>query len=164
MNENERHVHIYLGDLPPGTSVHIHAGTGTVQEAIPAGPDDGGGPESAERAMLRRLAGYGQASALERIYDGLSELGYQPRVPETRVPGKQPEPYLSWFDPARGGPTVVRFQSDKLWFIRREDLDRLGDLPGGTTEIDDRRHNVNFPVRYEHVDAILEGARRLRQQ
>lgn len=114
--------------------------------------------------MLRRLKGYGQTSCLDRLYYGLVELGYRPRVPEVRASGKLPEPYLSWFDPARGGPTVIRFTAEKLWFIRREDLRSLADLPGGCTEDDgDRRHNVSFPMRDEHVPAILEGARRLKR-
>lgn len=116
------------------------------------------------REMLERLMGYGHASCLESIYEGLLELGYQPKVPDTRVPGRLPEPYLSWFDPARGGPTVIRFTAEKLWFIRREDLRPLADLSGGRTEDDGgRQHNVSFPMRDEHVPAILDGARRLKR-
>jgi hypothetical protein len=126
-------------------------------------PDPGELADSQERAMLRRLSAYGQASSLRRIYDGLTKLGYRSTVPSIRVPGKQPEPYLSWFDPARGGPTVIRFNAVKLWFIMNADLPALADLPRGRTETGGDRHNVNFPVRDEHVEAILEGARRLKQ-
>lgn len=153
---DERHVHIYLGDIPRGTHVHIHA-TG----AFTAGDDPATDPTGPAKAMLERLKGYGDAPSLQAIYDGLSSLGYQPHPPAVRKPGKQPEPYLSWTDPVRGGPTVIRFDTTNLWFIRREDLEPLAAIPGGQITRDDRRHNTRFAV--SDVGPILQAARAVKR-
>jgi hypothetical protein len=153
-----------LEDLPPRAWINR-----LLQECAPAQGAEDEAPrasepsDSAGRAMLKRLTAFGQASCLALVYDGLADLGYLPKVPVVRVPGKQPQPYLSWFDPTRGGPTVIRFTAEKLWFIRREDLSLVADLPGSRTETDGGRYNVNWPMRDEHVEAILEGASRIKQ-
>lgn len=102
--------------------------------------------------------GYGHAASLQTIYDGLNDLGYQPHTPAVRKPGKQPEPYLSWTDPVRGGPAVIRFDTN-LWFIRREDLEPLTAIPGGQTTRDNRRHNVHFAISDDNISAIIQAAR-----
>ncbi|MHB1431320.1 MAG: hypothetical protein ACYCVZ_04290 [Streptosporangiaceae bacterium] len=154
----DRHVHIYLGDIPPGTHVHIHA-TGMDETGNAANEAPSASALSPAEAMLDRLKGYGHGASLQAIYDGLVELGYQPGAPAVRRPGKQPEPYLSWTDPVRGGPTVIRFDTTNLWFIRREDLEPLAGVPGGRTTLDDRRHNVHFAISDHNVSNILQAAR-----
>ncbi len=154
--ERHIHIHIQLGDVPPGTHVHIHA-PGDSAAAPDSASTGGTGPDPAA-SQLDRLKSYGHGASLQAIYDGLADLGYLPSAPAVRKPGKAPEPYLSWTDPVRGGPAVIRFDTKNLWFIRREDLQPLADTGGELTE-DDRRHNVRFTIGEDTVRAILDAAR-----
>jgi hypothetical protein len=155
--ERHIHIHIELGDVPPGTHVHIHA-PGDMPAADPEPGTPGGAEADPAASQLDRLKAYGHGASLQAIYDGLLELGYVPSAPAVRKPGKAPEPYLSWTDPVRGGPAVIRFDTKNLWFIRREDLRPLADS-GGTLTQDDRRHNVHFTIGEDNTEAILDSAR-----
>lgn len=115
------------------------------------------------KAMLERLKAYGHTPSLQTIYDGLRELGYIPHAPQVRKPGKQPEPYLRWTDPARGGPAVVYFDTLNFWFVRKDDLEILGDLPAGQATVGGRTHNVKFTISAESTGQILQGARRVKR-
>jgi hypothetical protein len=162
-SSEERHVHIYLGDLPPGTTVHIHASELTQHPKTTETTE--GGPASRHddpaSAMLERLKTYGHPQKLQAIYDGLIELGFVPHAPEVRKAGKEPEPYLRWTDPARGGTAVLYFDTKNLWFVKKEDMGKLRDL-GGKATLDGRSHNVKFIMTSMSVTVILDGARRIK--
>ena len=105
--------------------------------------------------MLEILTARGHTPSLQTIYDGLRELGYIPHPPTPRHPGGEQKRYLRWTDPARGGPAVIYLDKTDLWFVTKEDLATLSDLPAGTTSIGGRQHNVRFPVTPQASDQIL---------
>lgn len=126
-------------------------------------------PDAAEqdndpaRIMLERLKARSHTPSLQAIYDGLRKLGYIPHVPQVRTPGKQPELYLRWTDPARGGPAVIYFDALNFWFVRKEDLEALGDLPSGQITLGGRNHSVKFTIGAESTEQILQGAQHIKR-
>jgi hypothetical protein len=112
--------------------------------------------------MLDCLKGYGDATSQRAIYEGLLALDYVPNAPDLRNPRKSQERYISWSDPIRGGPTVIRFTATNLWFIRREDLVKANSPLGTLTDDGHRKHNANFEIAGHTVAPILEAARRVK--
>ena len=109
-------IHIHLGPVEPGTEIHLYLGE----------PEPDGRPsksdESPEVAMLARMLasartgnmqGYADPGLIQKVYDGLISLGYQPVAPSVHKLGRKPEQYLRWI--ANGaGPTRAYLNTASL--------------------------------------------------
>jgi hypothetical protein len=142
----------------------------------PAEPSDPGpAPEHCEPAvhsaeydfepaedMLDRLKTHGHGPSLQAIYDGLRDMGYKPHSPATRKPGKRPEPYIRWTDPARGGPAVIYLTSTTVRLARKDDAETLGSPPTTSTTIAGTGQDTIL-VSVANTGQILRAARRLKR-
>jgi hypothetical protein len=130
MMTEEKHVHIHLPALTPGTHVHIHV------SAADEDPRSETSEDAEVRAMLKRLTDYANAKNVKALYEGLLQIGYTPHVPSVRKEGKAQEAYLRWTDPAQPRPATLYFDTASADFARKGDREVLGGLPGA--QITDR--------------------------
>jgi hypothetical protein len=83
----------------------------------------------AEVAASQHAAPLADPSLIQKVYDELISLGYQPVAPSPRKPGRTPEQYLRWI--ANGeGPTRAYLNTASLGFSRRDDIAKVARLPG----------------------------------
>jgi hypothetical protein len=103
--------------------------------------------------------------SVQAVYDGLVAAGFMPSMPAIRGNREgQPRLYMNWYDPVRGGSAVMAYSPAKFWFLNRDDLPGLADLPGGTTTDDGgRTHNVSLAISPDTVAQILDGARAIKR-
>jgi hypothetical protein len=153
------HVHIHLGRPEPGTEIHIHFDE----------PEPDGHPskshESPEAAMLDRMLtsartgnmqGYADPSLIQKVYDELISLGYQPVAPSPRKPGRTPEQYLRWI--ANGeGPTRAYLNTASLGFSRRDDIAKVARLPGAEGRADFVKFSILTPKEAEQALAAARA-------
>ena len=150
--------HIHLGSVEPDTEAHHHFGE----------PEPGGRPskshESPEAAVLARMLasartgnmhGIADPDLIQKVYDGLISLGYQPVAPSVRKPGRKPEPYIRWIVGGEGA-AKASLNTASLGFGRRDDIAKVAGLPGAKVKSD----YVLFPILTpEGVEQALAAAR-----
>lgn len=151
-------VHIHLGSIGPGTEVHVYFGE----------PEPDGRPakshKSPEATMLARMLasartgnmqGIADPDLIQKVYDGLISLGYQPAAPSVRKLGHKPEQYLRWIV-GEEGPTRAYLNTASLGFSRRDDKAKVAGLPGAKVRPD----YVMFSIlTSEGVEQALAAAR-----
>jgi hypothetical protein len=151
-------VHIHLGSVEPGTEVHLYFG-----EPEPDGHTSKS-HESPEAAMLARMLasartgnmqGIADPGLIQKVYDGLISLGYQPTAPSVRKLGRKPEQYLRWIAGGEG-PTRAYLNTASLGFSRRDDKAKVTGLPGAKVRPDYVMFSILTP---EEVERALDAAR-----
>jgi hypothetical protein len=132
--------------IEPGTELVIHvtdrpAGD-RLAEPAPHRRDD------AVEAAIKRLEEYGSPNVREAA-DGLRDLGYVLVAPTVRVPGKEPESYLRFLDPARAGAAVGYLTPQNISFTR--DRKELENKQGG------RVIPSTGEVAFSHMESAQRG-------
>jgi hypothetical protein len=153
MATEPRDIHIHL-TAQPGTTVHVTI-TG---ELITMTSDNaaanistlqaGTSPEDPLEAAIQRLESSGTSPNIRKAVDGLCDLGYTLKLPDTK-PGKRPENYLRVMDPKYTAHGIGYLTPSNFSFSRMADRERLGNLPGGTM--------LSGAVNFSHVQSAQPG-------
>jgi hypothetical protein len=121
--------------LQPGTTLIVTAADAGEAEATPAPNHPGDAPDDPAAAAIGNLARTGNPRARE-IADRLLTLGYTLHPATARTPGKQPENYLRFHDPARPGSAIGYLWPTFFSFTRdREQLKGEGRIVPSTGEV-----------------------------
>ena len=116
-------IHMYLGELEPGSVIHIHAGRE---------PDSG--PSAPRRqnveAMMERLTAYANGANTLAVIDGVRALGCKLKAPDVRSPGNRPQVYLLVYAPAGPGGAMLYLYPQSAQFYRAADRDVLVTMDG----------------------------------
>jgi hypothetical protein len=121
--------------LQPGTTLIVTVADTGEAEVIPAPNRPGSPPDDPVAAAISNLARTGNPRVRE-IADRLLALGYALHPATSRTPGKQPENYLRFHDPARPGPATGYLWPTFFSFTRdRERLQGEGRIIPSTGEI-----------------------------
>ena len=106
---------------------------------------------------IQRLGGSGTSRNTREAADGLRAMGYELRLAESTVPGKSPENYLRFIDPAYTAYAIGYLTPTMFSFGRPRDRERLASLPGATLAT----RSVNF-YHAESAQPGLDAARLLK--
>jgi hypothetical protein len=121
--------------LQPGTTLIVTVADAGEAEVAPARNHPGGAPGDPVAAAIGNLARTGNPQ-VRQIADRLLTLGYTLHPATARTPGKQPENYLRFHDPARPGSAIGYLCPTFFSFTRdRERLEGEGRIVPSTGEI-----------------------------
>lgn len=121
--------------LQPGTTLIVTVADAGEAEVIPAANHPGSSPDAPVAAAIGSLARTGNPRVRE-IAAQLLALGYTLHPATTRTPGKQPENYLRFHDPARPGSAIGYLLPTFISFTRdRERLKSEGRIVPSTGEV-----------------------------
>lgn len=121
--------------LQPGTTLILTVADAGEAEVPPSPNHPGSAPGDPVAAAIGSLARTGNPRVRE-IADRLLTLGYTLHPATTRTPGKQPENYLRFHDPARPGPAIGYLWPTFFSFTRdRERLKSEGRIVPSTGEV-----------------------------
>jgi hypothetical protein len=106
-------------------------------------------------ARTGNMQGIADPGLIQKVYDGLISLGYEPTAPSVRKLGRKPEQYLRWM--AGGdGPTRAYLNTASLGFSRRDDKAKVAGLAGAKVKPDYVTFSILTPV---EVEQALAAAR-----
>jgi hypothetical protein len=139
--------------LQPGTTLIVTVADAGETE-MTAAPNYPGSPEDPVAAAIGSLARTGNPRVRE-IADRLLTLGYTLHPAATRTPGKQPENYLRFHDPARPGSAIGYLWPTFFSFTRdRERLKGEGRIVPSTGEV---AFDYDAPTRGLEIAQMLKG-------
>jgi hypothetical protein len=93
--------------------------------------------------------GVGDSRHIREAADGLRSMGYELRLAQTAIPGKQPENYLRIMDPAYTAHGIGYLTPTMFSFSRALDRQRLASLPGAAL--------TGSSVNFSHVQSAQPG-------
>lgn len=100
-------------------------------------------------AAIVRLEGSGSSRHVREAADGLRAMGYELRLAQTAVPGKQPENYLRIMDPAYTAHGIGYLTPTMFSFSRGIDRQRLARVDGAAL--------TGSSVNFSHVQSAQPG-------
>jgi hypothetical protein len=106
-------------------------------------------PDEALEAAIQRLAGSGASRNIREAAHGLRVTGYELRLAKSTVPGRRPENYLRFIDPAHAAYAIGYLTPTMFSFGRAADRERLASLPGATL--------ATSSVNFSHVESAQPG-------
>lgn len=153
MATDAREIHIHL-TAQPGTTVHVTISGEMITMTSDDAPAKGStlqadtSPDDPLEAAIQRLEGSGTSPNVRMAIEGLRDLGYTLKLPETK-PDKRPENYLRIMDPKYTVHGIGYLTPSNFSFSRMSDRERLADLPGATT--------LTSAVNFSHVQSAQPG-------